>query len=109
MKKTFTVLMGLMLFIACSPKFVTPVQMDADRMQTEIPGYTLSDLQTGMEHYKTNCGNCHGLKRPASRTPEEWKKIVPEMVKKANKKEVKISPETEKSILNYLITMGKRK
>ncbi|MBI1223064.1 MAG: hypothetical protein GC180_10715 [Bacteroidetes bacterium] len=107
MKKTAAVLFVAGLLVACSPKFMTPMQTDVDRMTAKFPGYTLADLQKGMSLYQSKCGACHDPKAPRSRDEAGWREIVPHMVEKSNKKGKPISPEEADLILRYVITMGK--
>lgn len=84
-----------------------PSQADVDRVQAKFPGYTLNDLHEGKKLFEANCALCHGLKKPDSRTEEQWKTIVPRMVKKANGKNGNaLDASGEEKILRYVITMG---
>jgi cytochrome c5 len=113
-KKFLLATVGIAILVACGtaknsgPKVETlPTQGDVDRVQTKFPGYTLTDLNEGKQLFEANCNLCHGYKKPASRTEEEWKEIVPRMVKKVNNKEGhSVSADGEQKILRYVITMG---
>ncbi|MNV05344.1 hypothetical protein D3C71_956770 [compost metagenome] len=84
-----------------------PSQADVERVQAKFPGYSLTDLNDGKKLFEANCAMCHGLKKPASRTEEQWKTIVPRMVKKANGKNGNtLDAAGEEKILRYVITMG---
>ncbi len=84
-----------------------PSQADVERVKDKFPGYTLTDLNDGKKLFEANCALCHGLKKPASRTEEEWKTIVPRMVKKVNAKNGNtLDASGEEKILRYVITMG---
>lgn len=84
-----------------------PSQADVDRVKEKFPGYTLNDLNDGKKLFEANCALCHGLKKPASQTEEQWKTIVPRMVKKANGKNGNaLDASGEEKILRYVITMG---
>jgi hypothetical protein len=108
-KKTVVVLLVLGLAACVSSRAImAPTQTDVDRMQSKFPGYTLTDLANGKTLYEENCGNCHGLKKFNSETEEDWKKIVPNMVRKANKKGSSIDQKGEDDILRYVITMESR-
>lgn len=104
----------LAILVACgTAKNTTPTveampsQADVDRVQTKFPGYTLDQLQEGKKIFEANCALCHRLKKPTSEPEEEWKKIVPRMVKKANGKNGNaIDASGEEKILRYVITMG---
>jgi mono/diheme cytochrome c family protein len=105
MKKGIIVL-GLVILTACgTTKVIT--QADADRGGIKYPGMTLAELQQGKIDYEQNCGTCHGLKKPTSKFPEQWQKIVPDMVGRAHKAgKAPISAAKEASILKYLVTMS---
>lgn len=88
-------------------RLIQPTQVDVDRVQTKYPGYTLADLNHGKELFEQNCGSCHRLRKPSSRTEEKWTKVVPKMVEKVNKKKKAevLSAKDEDLILKYVLTM----
>ena len=103
---------GIAILTACnvfnhSTTETIPTQADVDRVQTKFPGYTLEDLNEGKKLYETNCALCHKLKKPSAESEEEWRKVVPPMVKKANgKNNNALDAKAEEKILRYVITMG---
>lgn len=103
MKKTVFLLLVVLLAACSSAKFATPKQSDAVRGATKFPGYTLADLQHGQMLFKQDCGKCHALPAPKSKTETQWRSIVPKMAKKA-----KVDSATEDSILKYVVTMSTR-
>lgn len=113
-KKSLLVGVGIAILVACgTAKNSTakveamPSQGDVDRVQTKFPGYTLDELYQGKKLFEANCNLCHKLKKPASEPEDEWRTIVPRMVKKVNGKEGhSIDASGEEKILRYLITMG---
>ncbi len=72
--------------------------------KAKFPGYTTTDFAAGQALYQGNCGRCHSLYAPGSRSESQWASVVPRMVVKANKKAqaAVISPEGEQLILRYL-------
>jgi len=110
MKKTLYAFVGLLMVLAaCSTvKLVQPTQADADRGVQKYSNLTLADLNQGKTIYEQECALCHGLKNPASKNEDQWKKIVPNMVEKVNKKKgkVAIDQKSEEILLQYLITMS---
>ncbi len=99
----------LAVLTACGTiQLIQPSQIDVERGSQKYPGLTLADLNKGKLIYEQECVICHRLKGPASRSEAKWKKIVPRMVKKVNKKKgrVAINPESEEILLKYLITMS---
>ncbi len=109
MKKIFVVTFVIFVASCASVKVLVPTQADADRGAKKYPGYTLVDLNQGKALCEQHCTACHGLKKPGSKTAEEWKEIVPEMTEKANEDggSTAIDAKTEDLILKYLVTMGK--
>lgn len=114
MKKSILILAVVAIAVACGTKKSTggvvdtmPNQADIDRVQEKFPGYTLAELNEGRKLYESNCNLCHGLKKTASESEEEWRKIVPPMVQKANKKNGNaIDAAGEEKILRYVVTMS---
>lgn len=96
------------LFTGCaSAKLLTPSQSDVDRVQSKFSNYTLAELNQGKALFEQHCGSCHGLKNPSSRTEERWRKIVPKMSEKVNKKEHNVlDANAQDKLLKYLITMS---
>lgn len=89
---------------------LAPSQTDVDKVASKYPGYTLANLIEGKKLYEDNCASCHGLKKPSSRNEEQWKNIVPIMIKKVNKKaggDV-LDESKQQLILKYLVTMGSK-
>jgi len=107
MKKLFYLFL-ITAATACSVKLIAPAQSDIDRVHDKYPGYSLSELNEGKALFEQTCNRCHRLKNPASRDEDGWKKIVPVMIKRLDKKEGKqvIDDRQQESILRYLITMS---
>ena len=106
MKKTLLYIFTISLLTACGAKLAVLTQADADRGAKKFPGITLSDLAEGQMLFKTNCSQCHPLKNPTSRDEAQWRKVVPKMAAKAERKanKKKIDGITQEKILKYLIT-----
>lgn len=104
MKFYLSIMVAMVVLLACSPKLMVPVQADADR----AGNVSLAELQKGHGLYTMHCGNCHPMKKPDSRTVEEWKSIVPRMVKKVNKQSgtTTLTAADESLILQYVTTMA---
>ncbi len=68
----------------------------------------MADCDVSEALFEQKCTQCHKLKDPAKRTPDDWAKIVPEMAHKADNKQgvSKISSNDQQLILKYLITMS---
>ncbi len=103
MKKTVFFLLTVFIAACGGAKFATPKDADVVRGTSKFPGLTLADLQNGHMLFTQNCGKCHDLKPPKSKTEEQWRKIMPPMAKKA-----KIDAAAEDAILKYVVTMSSR-
>jgi mono/diheme cytochrome c family protein len=103
-----TLLLSIVLLTGCMTyKPLTPTQADVARAQALYPSLHLDQLNEGKVLYETKCSDCHGLKNPAKRTPEQWQKIVPNMAAKANKKNPgQITPQQSEAIIQFLVTMS---
>lgn len=108
MKRIIYISIALMVVGCAASKSLTPTQGDVDRVSSEFAGYTLADLEQGKKLYEENCGLCHKLYKPSRENEQGWNNIVPEMVKKTNRKQAKeaVTPEGEELIRKYLITMS---
>ncbi|MGB0432261.1 MAG: c-type cytochrome, partial [Bacteroidia bacterium] len=66
----------------------------------------LAEVKEGHKLYKIHCGSCHGLIKPTEKSSTEWRKIVPIMAKKVNKKYAgALSSQNQNKILQYLLVM----
>jgi cytochrome c5 len=108
MKKLTVILAAVALTGCFTAKKIAPSQTDVDRMAAKFPGYTLAELNEGKGLYEANCGTCHALKKPTSEPESEWRRIVPDMVRKVNKNGMVLDNAKEERILKYLITMSGR-
>jgi mono/diheme cytochrome c family protein len=108
MKKSIAIV-SLLFLTACSAKLITPTQTDADRVAQRMPGTTLADLQEGRALYQSKCSQCHGLKKPSSKTESEWQQIIPIMAKRAEKahKDL-ITGHDQEQIMKYLTAYAKQ-
>jgi cytochrome c5 len=103
MKKVpVVVLLGLL--VSCSAKVFVPSEADASKMAPKYPGTTVASLNSGKVLYESKCAQCHEAKKPTSKTEEQWRKLVPDMVGLAKKKgKQEVSSEEQELILRYLI------
>lgn len=100
------VVISIFCLTACGATLTAPTQADADRGAKKFPGLTMTELAEGQNLFKAKCSQCHGLKNPTSRTEEQWRKVVPKMAGKAERKanKEKIDAAAQEKILKYLIT-----
>ncbi|SMO83577.1 hypothetical protein [Solitalea koreensis] len=109
MKKSLLILSAIAL-VACGTSKVSTNSINADvaRGALKYPGYTAAEFTAGKTANENYCGSCHALKSASSKTEAQWNTIVPNMVKRANRKAggVAIDAKTQESILKYLVTMS---
>ena len=107
-KIIFIFLFFLLLYSACSTQLLTLTQSDADRGAAKFEGTTIASLNEGKAIFEANCDMCHRLKSPSSRSEEKWNLIVPQMVKKVNRKigSEEINPKKQELLRRYLVTMS---
>lgn len=106
--KKLLLLFTCAVFTACSAKLLVPTQADAERGSDRYAGLTLAELKTGKATYERFCDKCHPLKKTEKFTVSEWESIVPDMVRKVNKKESLMTEKDENDVLKYVTTMAKR-
>lgn len=114
MKKTIFWSLGIVLAIsACSgsqkstSKEATAVTKAAEPILTKAESNALAAGKSINEQY---CGGCHALKKIENYTSTQLETIVPNMVKKTNKKagaEV-INPEQQEKLAKYLNSICKK-
>jgi cytochrome c5 len=111
--KTLKVLIGLILLVLVysfviaqkNTQLKYPInEKDVAWADSVWKGTTLADLTSGEEIYTKSCNKCHGYKKPQSKKPEKWEKIIPRMAKKS-----KLSQADELLVLKFIITIGRIK
>ena len=105
--KKLTILAGIALFVACSPKVTKPTQTEVEKPKAVFTDAQMAELNQGKAIYDQYCGMCHPAKKVTSRSAEAWTKVVPRMVVKVNKKTGKesIGLSDEQIMTKYLTTM----
>ncbi len=76
----------LLLLAQCSPKTAETTTATRHPAPTNTGGNTRApeqDMKMGMQVFQDNCGRCHKLFVPESRTVNQWNHILPEMIHKA--------------------------
>lgn len=86
---TLTVLAAAIVLLAqCSPKpkaamtSTTPPAPAKNSMSRFAVGFSTAESEKGKVVYQDNCGRCHKLFTPESRTLKQWEHILPEMYEK---------------------------
>jgi len=94
-------LLIVLLFIitGCTAiRLTQPAEKDLEVMQQKVPSITYQEVVAGYNIYRTKCNGCHGLYKPAKYTPQQWERLLPEMMTRA-----KIYDESQKKLLmNFL-------
>ncbi len=81
---------------------------DLEMGQKLYQNYTQANFDDGKNLYNSKCAACHAAKSPTSKSPEEWKAIVPNMTTLSNKKNKPISSDEEVLITKYLVTVSSK-
>jgi hypothetical protein len=97
--KNLILIFTSILMAGCNSNKVVTIKLDNS---------ALAQLNVGKKHFEVHCASCHDLKNPKSFTPEEWGKIVPEMVLYVNQDKIALNEKAQESILNYLVTLSKK-
>ena len=94
MKKALFIFATTILLTSCSEKTVGTVTEVKDVKEAALPTI---ELTQGKSIYQNKCNQCHELKVIDSFTSESWKKILPEMSKRA-----KLEASDEAILDNYI-------
>jgi cytochrome c5 len=81
MLKRLIIILVLFAVIACSSSktAVKPVPGSENEQQEKL---TAEKLRSGYNLFVENCGGCHFLPVPSSKSKVEWDKLLPEMFTK---------------------------
>ena len=105
--RTFLIISAALFLVACSAsRLATPTAVDVEKGSANFEALTLSQLESGKVLYSENCGKCHPHKKVGNYTREEWERIMPDMVQKANKKGGNLVDADEEALLRYAVTMA---
>jgi cytochrome c5 len=103
------------LLIACAAPKNTPttnetavILSDLEKGQKLYSGYTQANFDDGKNLYDSKCSTCHAAKAVKSKSPNEWKEIVPNMSALSNKKGKAISADEELLITKYLVAVSSK-
>jgi cytochrome c5 len=113
--KKYAIIFGLFILAACAAKKANTSKAESQETTVEVDylssaqkidqSFTSQRLSIAKNIYETECRRCHPLKKPASRSNEEWSRIVPDMVKKAKRKGAEISQQQESDLLTYILAL----
>lgn len=68
------------VLIGCAPQTTEAVTSDVEETTEEMPKAAIGE---GKVIYLDDCSKCHGTKVVEDYTKEQWDKILPNMIKKA--------------------------
>jgi mono/diheme cytochrome c family protein len=104
MKKILVISIIVTALWSCSKK-VTPTASTTktDAIPAVVEKASAETLAAGEATYKANCGRCHGLKNPGSRTSARWVSVLDKMAPKA-----KLSDIEKQNVLAYLQANAKQ-
>ncbi len=84
----------LIASVACTTQLYVPGESNIDKVEKA----SLAELQQGFDLYQNNCGKCHKLKNPGSRSNVEWKRALEKMAPKA-----KLTSDQSYLVYRYLV------
>jgi predicted secreted protein len=97
-KKTL-IAVGIMALTACATnKEVSTNSAEKPAPAAKKPAFPNTEVAEGSTLYAENCGKCHALKNVDNYSPDQWKRIVPNMAAKA-----KIDATKEAKILEFVL------
>jgi cytochrome c5 len=118
MYKSIIIIIVILLLSACftkktattvtKPKTEVKPKVEAKPEVKNQPEVSSALTENGYTIYNQKCSTCHKAYNPGYFTENDWKIIVPEMVKKANQNELTIGPGQQELILKYLVDFAKK-
>jgi hypothetical protein len=84
----------LVAAVACTTQLYVPSAGNVNKVEQA----SLAELQQGLDLYMNNCGKCHKLHKPDSKSNQEWKKVLGFMAPKA-----KLNADQSNLIYKYLV------
>jgi hypothetical protein len=80
--------------VACTSQLYVPTEANVNKVEQA----TLAELQQGHDLFVNNCGKCHKLPKPGSKSNPQWKKTLEVMIPKA-----KLNNDQSYLIYRYLV------
>ncbi|MEI8049087.1 MAG: cytochrome C [Bacteroidota bacterium] len=65
--------------VACTTQLYVPGETNVNKVEQA----SLAELQQGHDLFQNNCGKCHKLPKPDSRSNPDWEKVLAKMAPKA--------------------------
>lgn len=94
---------SLLGFVACTAGGAAPVTPDlVARARRLDPSASEASLENGRALFSTRCHECHALPEPASRSAEQWPRILARMGTYA-----KLDDAQKRDVTNYLSAASK--
>jgi mono/diheme cytochrome c family protein len=94
----YAIIAGISLW-GCGANVPPPTQAYADFAVSQGRKLELDSLRAGHAYYVSQCGGCHGLRRPVKYAPEDWPKWLYEMRSRSDTALPHLQP-----IQDYLVT-----
>lgn len=121
MYKSIIIIFAVLLLSACftkkaattksvetKPELEAKLKVETKPEVKNQPEVSSALTENGYTIYNQKCSTCHKAYNPGDFTENDWKIIVPDMVKKANQNELTIGPGQQELILKYLIDFAKK-
>jgi cytochrome c5 len=106
MQKLVTIVscLGAAVLLAnCTPKKVTTTEMTTEQKVADVKkNFTPAQMDEGKVLFQDNCGKCHKLFDPGSRTVDKWENVLPRMAKRSKLTEIQ-----ESMVRAYLLVNAK--
>lgn len=106
MKKLFTILSLMftsVLLTECTPKKAASGAMSPEQKVADVKkNYTEAQMEEGKTLWQGNCGKCHKLFEPGSRSVEKWENVLPRMSNRA-----KLNEQQAGMVRAYLLAHAK--
>ncbi len=102
--KSFVFVLSVLLFVGCATKVVNTIaHLEPVPSKSEVmASFNEKELAQAQSLYENNCAQCHKLKDPNSRDPEQWNTVLKRMLPKTQ-----LTYDESKLVRAYLIVNSK--
>lgn len=102
--KSFGVVVLILLIVSCATQVANTVaHLEPVPEKSEVlSSFSEEQLAQGELLFEQNCAECHKLKDPASRDPEQWNNVLKRMLPKT-----KLTYDESRLVRAYLVTNSK--
>ncbi|MBP6456913.1 MAG: hypothetical protein KA275_09325, partial [Chitinophagaceae bacterium] len=81
---------------------ISKKEENVTKQSSTLTDEEITQINDGRNLYNAKCATCHDLYSPSSKTKEQWSQIVPDMAKRSQESNNKISYKEEQYILKFL-------